>query len=86
MENWERIISYLKSEDYQKINLLNRAQLLDDAFNLARSNRLYYDIPLDLSAYLIQETDYIPWYSFLTAFDFLYKIMAKTEEYDTLKV
>lgn len=84
--NWQRIINYLKSSDYKEIHLLNRAQLIDDAFNLARSGHLSYDVPFGISTYLVQETDYIPWYSYLTAFDFLNKILAKSDEYDTLKV
>lgn len=50
---------------------MNRAQLLDDALNLARAGVLKYSTALKLTEYLIKEVDYIPWYSALNAFTFL---------------
>jgi aminopeptidase N len=35
--------------------------MIDDAFALARAGLLDYDIALDLSLYMVNEEDYIPW-------------------------
>lgn len=85
-DNWRLIIDYLNSNDYDKIHRLNRAQLLDDAFNLARSGRLAYQYAFNLATYLSRETDYIPWYSFFQALIFIDTELAASEEYETLKV
>lgn len=85
-DNWKLISNYLISNDYTKIHRLNRAQLLDDAFNLARSGRLNYQIPLELALYLSKETDYFPLYSFLQALTFINTQFAASAEYEYLKV
>ena len=69
--NWALLISYLKSDNYEKIPPVNRAQLLDDALNLARAGVLRYGTALELAEYLVKEVDYIPWNSALSAFTFL---------------
>ncbi|XP_055633119.1 aminopeptidase N-like [Toxorhynchites rutilus septentrionalis] len=43
------------------INNINRAQLIDDSLNLARSGRLSYNIALRLLRYLANERDFVPW-------------------------
>lgn len=60
LENWRRIIDFLKTEDFVKIHPLNRAQLINDAFTLASDAKLPFEVALNLSQYLKQETDYIP--------------------------
>jgi aminopeptidase N len=57
---WERLIRVLLS-DLSKIHVLNRAQLIDDSFHLARANQSTFDIFLHIFSYLEYETDYIPW-------------------------
>nr|XP_034185423.1 aminopeptidase Ey-like [Osmia lignaria]XP_034185424.1 aminopeptidase Ey-like [Osmia lignaria] len=74
--NWKMLIDYLKSENYRKIHKVNRAALIDDAFNLARAGYLNYSIPFNLSNYLIQETDYEPWVAAVNSFKFLNKMLS----------
>lgn len=69
--NWQRLINHLKSDNFEFIGTPNRASLLDDSHNLAKAGYIDYSIPLDLSRYLIRETDYEPWVAAITAFDFL---------------
>lgn len=83
--NWRRIIEYLNSENFDKIHVLNRAQLLDDAFDLARSGHLNYEIALELSGFLERETDYIVWYSFFDTLDFLDVALSANDNYETFK-
>lgn len=67
-ENWNRIIEQLRI-DSSLIHVLNRAALLDDAFVLAKTGDINYDVPLTMSTYLRDERDYIPWASALSHFD-----------------
>jgi len=64
-QNWNLIINGLK-ENSSQFPLVSRAQLIDDSFSLARSGDLNVKIPLDLSTYLCQELNYIPFSSFST--------------------
>ncbi|XP_071559311.1 aminopeptidase N-like isoform X2 [Temnothorax nylanderi] len=70
-ENWLKIARYLKSENYKKIHVLNRAQIIDDAFHLMITNNLKSDIFWDLANYLSQETDYIAWYPMFKAMEYI---------------
>ena len=67
LENWERIIQFLKSDKFESIHYLNRAQLLNDAFFLAYIEELPVDIPYRMAEYLVREKDYIPFYAFYTS-------------------
>uniref|UniRef100_A0A6Q2YSG2 Aminopeptidase n=1 Tax=Esox lucius TaxID=8010 RepID=A0A6Q2YSG2_ESOLU len=63
LENWERLLNQLNT-DHLVIPVINRAQILDDAFNLMIDmiwilNTMYCNI----TRYLYQERDYIPWES-----------------------
>ncbi|KAG7211605.1 hypothetical protein KM043_010860 [Ampulex compressa] len=69
--NWRNIIAHLVSRNLEEIHVINRAALLDDAFNLARAGYLDYSVPFDLSKYLIRETEYEPWLAAVNSFNFL---------------
>lgn len=64
---------------------MNRAQLIDDAFDLARAGRLNYEIALELSGYLQQETDFIVWNAFFNTLDFLDIELAFNDSYEVFK-
>ncbi|KAF2897046.1 hypothetical protein ILUMI_09125, partial [Ignelater luminosus] len=66
-ENWERIIDFMTTDKFKSIHLLNRAQLLEDAFYFAYSGGLSWDIPLKLGDYIKQERDYIALAAFSNA-------------------
>nr|CAD7423005.1 unnamed protein product [Timema monikensis] len=53
-QNWALLANYLNSESFTNIHVLNRAQLLDDAFNLARAEILDYTTALEITKYLYQ--------------------------------
>jgi aminopeptidase N len=67
--NWQEIINVLNSPDFTKIHVLNRAQLVDDALTMAFDGYLSYDIAFGIVHYLFRETDYMPWYPAVIAFD-----------------
>jgi glutamyl aminopeptidase len=41
---------------------------LNDAFNLADAQQLSYDVALDLTKYLVNENQYVPWSVATSAF------------------
>ncbi|XP_050466427.1 aminopeptidase N-like isoform X2 [Cataglyphis hispanica] len=60
--NWLRIANYLDSENYTKIHVLNRAQIISDASYLMLSHKLDPRIFMDITKYLRRETNYIVWF------------------------
>lgn len=61
-QNLQKIIQTLHSE-HTRIHVLNRAQIIDDAFVLKMRKLLILDTQFfELMNYLSQETDYIAWY------------------------
>jgi hypothetical protein len=79
--NWRLLIS-----SFQKLPDVTRAQLLDDALNLALSGRLEYSIALDLTSQLITDVEYLPWSAALTALEHLDTMLALTPAYGNFKV
>lgn len=67
-ENWLRLASYLNSNKYNKIHVVNRAQIIDDAYYFLIMKQLDFDMFKDLTMYLSQETDYIAWYPMFNIF------------------
>ncbi|RZF47937.1 hypothetical protein LSTR_LSTR008741 [Laodelphax striatellus] len=60
-ESWKSLAKALAT-NHTSIHPINRAHLLDDAFTLATSGKIGYEIPLTLSGYLTKEDDFIPWF------------------------
>nr|CAD7587585.1 unnamed protein product [Timema genevievae] len=82
LTNWGLLAEYLNSGDYSKIIPVNRAQIVDDLFNLARGGYLNYTVVLDLVKYLQREVDYIPWNAALTGLNYVEKRMRGADDYD----
>lgn len=80
------IIEYLQSSNFINIPPVTRAQLIDDAFNLARAGYLEYSIPLSLIRYLRQETDYIPWVAAFNAIKHLNRMLVRSTGYTSFQV
>ncbi|CAB3385000.1 Hypothetical predicted protein [Cloeon dipterum] len=61
-ENWDLLATALRTEkNHGGIPTLNRVQIIDDAFNLARAGLLEYSLALNLLRYLRHEREYLPW-------------------------
>lgn len=58
--NWELLIQAM-TQNPNSIHHINRAQLIDDAFNLARADLLDFSIVLRMLTGLAHEQDYLPW-------------------------
>ncbi|XP_029671183.1 aminopeptidase N-like isoform X1 [Formica exsecta] len=71
IENWKRIANYLASENYMKIHVLNRAQIINDAFHFMITKQLDSSIFWKITEYLVRETDYVAWYPMFKAMEYM---------------
>ncbi|XP_067625622.1 membrane alanyl aminopeptidase-like isoform X2 [Eurosta solidaginis] len=70
--NWLAIKKALASDNWGGIHLLNRAQIVDDLFNLARANVIEYDLALKILEYLATEIEYVPWSSAFSGYSYIH--------------
>ncbi|XP_026830465.1 aminopeptidase N [Ooceraea biroi] len=76
--NWRRLARFLKTEKYDKIHVLNRAQIIDDAYYFMVRKMLEHDEFADIIEYLaLRETNYIAWYPMIKNFE----LMSRTFPY-----
>uniref|UniRef100_A0A7N8YCH4 Aminopeptidase n=1 Tax=Mastacembelus armatus TaxID=205130 RepID=A0A7N8YCH4_9TELE len=83
-DNWNRLLSLL-STNHQALSVVNRAQIIDDAFNLARAKIINTTLALRTTKYLSKERDYIPWESALRNLDYYILMFDRTEVYGALQ-
>lgn len=87
IHNWQLLVKELDSKrGFKQFDPKNRAQLLDDALNLANAGYLDYEIALNVTKYLVHEREYVPWKAAFSAFDFLYGIFSHSSQFDKFKV
>ncbi|XP_061591376.1 aminopeptidase Ey-like [Cololabis saira] len=82
--NWDRLLALLHAS-HQTLSVINRAQIIDDAFNLARAKIISTSLALRTTTYLSQERDYIPWESALRSLDYYILMLDRTEVYGALQ-
>ncbi|XP_037538536.1 aminopeptidase Ey [Nematolebias whitei] len=83
-ENWDRLLNAL-STNHIVIPVINRAQLVDDAFNLARAKIISTVLALQTTKYLNKEREYMPWQSALNNLDFFYLMFDRSEVYGPMQ-
>ncbi|XP_014675061.1 PREDICTED: aminopeptidase N-like [Priapulus caudatus] len=84
VRNWRLLIDQLR-RDHTVIPVKNRAQLLDDIFNIARAGHVNEELALNATEYLANEREYLPWRSALTALDFVNNMLERTSAYGLFK-
>lgn len=84
-ENWKLIFNQLIT-NHTEIHALNRAQILDDAMNLARSGLLTYNMALSLTTYLKNERHYLPWKAGFNSLAYINSMLIRTGDYHYFKV
>lgn len=84
LRNWKLIAAALQ-EDHTAIHVVNRAQILSDALELAKVGQLDYSVALSLTEYLDKETEYIPWVSALSGLSHLNMMMKRNNAYGDFK-
>jgi len=83
-KNWELIAETL-NKDHTSIHVINRAQILDDALELAKVGRLDYKTALSLTGYLSRETEFVPWYAALGGLTHIKQMLKRTSAYGEFK-
>ncbi|MPC23578.1 Aminopeptidase N [Portunus trituberculatus] len=82
--NWNLLIQQLLA-DHRAIATVNRAQIIDDALDLARAGRLPYNTALEVTTYLPKEEDYVPWAAAFENIAFLTDMLKDTAAYGALR-
>merc|ERR1712038_1268486 len=83
-KNWQLIAQQL-NRDHLSIHVVNRAQIIDDAINLAKSGHLDYQTALSVTGYLSKEVEYVPWVSALNGLSYINTMMKRTAAYGEFK-
>jgi aminopeptidase N len=58
-ENWRKLAAQLRA-NHSAIDVVNRAQIIDDVLSLAQAGLVTYSTVLDVLSYLPNERDYLP--------------------------
>ncbi|TDG52379.1 hypothetical protein AWZ03_001209 [Drosophila navojoa] len=83
--NWKLLIDTLTNGDFESIHVINRAQLIDDAFYLAWTGEQNYDIAMELLEYMRREREYLPWKSAFENLKRLKSIIRQTPNLEFFK-
>ncbi|XP_050956314.1 aminopeptidase N-like [Labeo rohita] len=83
-ENWQRLLNVLQTSR-QSVPVINRAQIIDDAFNLAKAGIVETTLALRTTLFLASETEFMPWESALNNLDYFYLMFDRTEVYGPMQ-
>ncbi|XP_037766646.2 aminopeptidase N isoform X1 [Chelonia mydas] len=83
-ENWNKLLSQLVT-NYEVIPVINRAQLIDDAFNLARAKHVSITLALNTTTYLKEEREYLPWSAALDNLAYFRLMFDRSEVYGPMQ-
>nr|CAD7397995.1 unnamed protein product [Timema poppensis] len=85
--NWELLTNHLmNTKEDQSLPLVTKAQLLDDALNLARAGHLEYPVALNLTRYLaLKERNYVPWVTAMENLGHLRLLLRDSSSYITFQ-
>ncbi|CAG4917333.1 unnamed protein product [Colias eurytheme] len=76
---WDLIIIALRGAQRTTIHEYNRAQIVDDVFQFARSGLMSYTRAFNILSFLEQETAYAPWVAAMNGFSWLRNRLAGTD-------
>lgn len=79
-QNWVLLAKQLV-DNHTAIHVMNRAQIVDDALNLAKSGYLDYLTALATTAYLSKEHEFLPWASALNGLKYLDSMLKRSPAY-----
>ncbi|NXF35918.1 AMPN Aminopeptidase, partial [Nyctibius bracteatus] len=82
-ENWDQLLAQL-STNHQAIPVINRAQIIDDAFNLARAKYVNVTLALSTTRFLSQETEYMPWQAALNNLRYFQLMFDRSEVFGAM--
>ncbi|KFM08295.1 Aminopeptidase N, partial [Aptenodytes forsteri] len=82
-ENWDQLLRQL-STNHQAIPVINRAQIIDDAFNLARAKYVSVTLALNTTRFLSRETAYMPWEAALNNLHYFQLMFDRSEVFGVM--
>lgn len=82
-ENWDQLLQQL-SNNHQAIPVINRAQIIDDAFNLARAQQVSVTLALNTTRFLSGETAYMPWQAALNNLQYFQLMFDRSEVFGAM--
>ena len=82
--DWASLANLLV-EDPESLGPMDRASLLSDAFSLAESGMLGYEVPLSMTAYLGQESHLVPWETIYNKLVNIGSLLENTEVYPAFR-
>ncbi|KAM4826095.1 aminopeptidase N [Thomomys bottae] len=83
-DNWKKIQAQLQT-DLSAIPVINRAQIINDAFNLASAGRVSVTLALDNTLFLFEEREYMPWEAALSSLNYFKLMFDRSEVYGPMK-
>lgn len=81
---WFELTSQL-IEDHTVIVEMNRAQIIDDSFNLGRSGDVDQLLAMNITLYLVREFDYTPWATAATDLDYINRMLMFSSNYSLMQ-
>lgn len=85
-QNYKLIADELVKGNLSRIHLTSRAQIIDDVFEFAKTNRLNYTIVFDIIQYLEHEVEYVPWVPSNNGINYIDRLFAGSQEYNAFAV
>uniref|UniRef100_H0ZVQ3 Aminopeptidase n=1 Tax=Taeniopygia guttata TaxID=59729 RepID=H0ZVQ3_TAEGU len=82
-ENWDQLLKQLDA-NHMVIPVINRAQIIDDAFNLARAKYVNVTLALNTTRFLSQETEYMPWQAALNSLQYFQQMFDRSEVFGAM--
>ncbi|XP_041643447.1 aminopeptidase Ey-like isoform X2 [Cheilinus undulatus] len=83
-ENWERLLAKLNTK-HEDIPVINRAQIIDDAFNLARAKIVSTTLALGTTKFLGKEVEYMPWETASRSLNYFYLMFDRSDVYGPMQ-
>ncbi|NXB65721.1 AMPN Aminopeptidase, partial [Struthidea cinerea] len=82
-ENWDQLLNQLGT-DHKVFPVINRAQIIDDAFNLARAKYVNVTLALSTTRFLSRETAYMPWQAALSNLQYFQLMFDRSEVFGAM--
>lgn len=69
--SWLNIARYLDYNDHTKVPVLNRAQLLDDAYHFVMEDKLNMSTFVSLTKYLRKDDSFVVWHTMMNILQYM---------------
>ncbi|XP_030045538.1 aminopeptidase Ey [Microcaecilia unicolor] len=82
--NRKKLLQQLQT-NHLVIPVMNRAQIISDAFSLARAKYINTTAALETTKFLINDTEYMPWQTAVASLDYFKLMFDRTDVYGSMK-